>query len=273
MPRFSLVVPTVNRTAEFDYLLKSLIAQKCSDLELIVIDQNQDDRLVPYIQTAQPSLVINHVRAPKDGASRARNIGLRYISGDIVAFPDDDCWYTPGLLNHIDEWFQQNKDYDILAIGANDDAGLRSGNRWPLDVCDIKPLNAIRTTFCNSLFFRSASLPPGIEFDETFFPGEETDLVLRLLQGGLKGRFDRTWHVGHPRRDMLSGTATPDRAMLYGRSIGQLLRKHSLYVLWALLVLYDLLRALVVALTGRLKSASLCLAHGRGIIMGILMKP
>ena len=272
MLTFSLVVATVGRTKELDTLFHSLAEQAYPQLECIVGDQNADDRVERIVDRWRSALPLRRVTSTA-GLSHSRNVGLALAKGDIVAFPDDDCWYTPGLLDYIEEWFQQHQDYDILAIGANDDAGLRSGNRWPQDVCDIKPLNALRTTFCNSLFFRRASLPSNMEFDETFFPGEETDLVLRLLQGGLKGKFDRTWHVGHPRRDMLSGTVTPDRAMLYGRSIGQLLRKHSLYVLWALLVSYDLLRALVVALTGRLKSASICLAHGRGIIMGILIKP
>ena len=35
------------------------------------------------------------------GLSRARNAGLRMIAGDIVSFPDDDCWYPPDLLQRV----------------------------------------------------------------------------------------------------------------------------------------------------------------------------
>ena len=44
----------------------------------------------------------------------------------------------------------------------------------------------------------------GNDFDEGLDRGEETDLVLRILDTGLRGRFDRSWHIGHPRSDMLS---------------------------------------------------------------------
>ena len=36
-------------------------------------------------------------RAPL-GLSRARNVGLGRVEADVVAFPDDDCTYSPGLL-------------------------------------------------------------------------------------------------------------------------------------------------------------------------------
>jgi glycosyltransferase involved in cell wall biosynthesis len=271
-PKFTLVA-NAEHPAKFGHLLNSLVSQGYADLEVIVVDQNPDDRLTAYINAAQSGLKIKHLKAPKNGASRARNVGLQHVSGEILALPDDDCWYTPGLLRYIDHWFEANPNYDILSVGANDAEGLASGNRWLQSACDIKPLNSMRTTFCNSLFFRRSSLPSGIEFDESFFPGEETDLVLRLMRARLKGRFDRTWHVGHPRRDMLSGSVSPERAVLYGRALGQLLRKHSFFGIWCALLTYDLLRAAVVAVTGRFRAAWLCLAHARGVFMGILVKP
>lgn len=45
MPRFSLIVATIGRTAEFSVLLESLAGQETRDFELIVVDQNPDDRL------------------------------------------------------------------------------------------------------------------------------------------------------------------------------------------------------------------------------------
>jgi glycosyltransferase involved in cell wall biosynthesis len=273
MPRFSLIVPTADRTVEFGRLLESLIAQNYSDLELIVVDQNEDERLNTYLGSVPSSFNLIHIRAPKEGASRARNVGLKSAHGEIIAFPDDDCWYPPRLLTQIDEWFNENAAYDILSVGALDDTGVPSGNRWFQSSCNITTVNALRTTFCNSLFFRRSSLPPNLEFDESFFPGEETDLILRLMASGLRARFDRTWHIRHPRRDMLSGTVSIKRSMLYGQSMGQLSRKHGLFSLWIALLTYDLFRALAVTLTGRIKDASFCFAHALGIFKGIWIPP
>ena len=35
------------------------------------------------------------------GLSRARNAGLAHVEADLVAFPDDDCVYPPGLLERV----------------------------------------------------------------------------------------------------------------------------------------------------------------------------
>jgi hypothetical protein len=190
--------------------------------------------------------------------------------GEIIAFPDDDCWYPFDLLRQVENWFRDNPKYDILAVGANDEHGVPSGNRWIQRRCDIRPVNALRTTFCNSLFLRRKALPASIRFDESLFQGEETDYILNLLKSGLRGRFDRTFYVCHPRRDMLSGTVSHSRAHKYGQGMGRLVRRHSLSLLWIALLGYDLLRALAVVLKGNFSNAGFCLAHAHGLFRGFV---
>jgi ATP-dependent exoDNAse (exonuclease V) alpha subunit len=50
MPRFSLIVPTLGRTTEVAKLFASIVDQNRSDVELIVVDQNGDDRIFPLIE-------------------------------------------------------------------------------------------------------------------------------------------------------------------------------------------------------------------------------
>ena len=94
-PSFDLVVATVGRTDELGRLLDSLAAQDYERLRVVVVDQNDDERLAPIL--AGRALQLEHVRSVR-GLSRARNAGLRLIEGDVVAFPDDDCTYPHGLL-------------------------------------------------------------------------------------------------------------------------------------------------------------------------------
>jgi glycosyltransferase involved in cell wall biosynthesis len=270
MKQFSLIIPTVGRTQELEKMLGSLANQQPADFELIVVDQNEDDRVDRLLSVLAPDIKVSHHRLNRKSLSLARNVGLREASGEIVAFPDDDCWYPAGLLPQVWNWFCDNPNYDILAVGANDEQGLPSGNRWIQSQCDIRAINVLRTTFSNSLFLKRRALPESIRFDESLLASEETDYILKLMKVGLRARFDRTLYVGHPRRDMLSGTVSHSRAQKYGQGMGQLVRRHSLPLLWAALLSYDLLRALTVFLSGRWSSAGFCLAHARGLFRGFV---
>jgi glycosyltransferase involved in cell wall biosynthesis len=271
MPRFSLIVPTLGRTTEVAELFASLVDQNRSDMEIIVVDQNDDDRIVPLVRALPDRITVQHLRLREKHPSVARNAGLAASSGEIIAFPDDDCWYPPYLLNRIDTWFREHPEYSVLAVGALDNAGVTSGNRWIQDACDISPLNVLRTTFCSSLFVCAATRERGIGFDPRMNRGEETDFILRLLATGLKGRFDRGLHIHHPRRDMLSGTVSRARAISYGAGMGRLVRRHSLVLLWVGLLSYDLARALLVSARGQFANASFCFAHAEGLFRGFVL--
>jgi glycosyltransferase involved in cell wall biosynthesis len=270
MPRFSLIIPTVGRTVELQKMLESAANQRPVDFEIIIVDQNDDSRVDLLLSRVPTDINVLHLRLEARNSSRARNAGLDRASGEIIAFPDDDCWYPSDLLQQVGSWFRDNPKYDILAVGANDEHGVSSGNRWIQRRCDIRPVNALRTTFCNSLFLRRKAIPQSIRFDESLFQGEETDYVLNLLKAGLRGRFDRTLHVCHPRRDMLSGTVSHSRARKYGQGMGQVVRRHSLSLLWVALLGYDLLRALAVVLRGNISNAGFCLAHAHGLFRGFV---
>jgi len=87
LPSFDLVVATVGRTDELGRLLDSIAAQEYGPLRVVVVDQNDDERLAPIL--AGRALELEHVRSPL-GLARARNAGLEVLERDVVAFPDDD---------------------------------------------------------------------------------------------------------------------------------------------------------------------------------------
>ena len=103
MLKFSLLLATVGRTAELERFLSSLDAQTYRNFDLIVVDQNPDERLAALVQSYAGRFPVLCVKSTP-GLSRARNAGLRYVSGDVIAFPDDDCWYPPDLLRKATLW-------------------------------------------------------------------------------------------------------------------------------------------------------------------------
>ena len=271
MPRFSLIVPTLGRITELAELFASIVNQQRSDVEIIVVDQNDDDRVVPLLQAMPSEIAVLHLRLKEKNRSGARNVGLEASSGEIIAFPDDDCWYPASLLDQVDGWFRNNNEYAVLAVGALDNEGMSSGNRWIQDACDISPINVLRTTFCSSLFISCLARSRRPRFDLNMDTGEETDYVLHLFATGFRGRFDRSLHIHHPRRDMLSGTVSRERARHYGAGMGRVVRRHSLIMLWLGLVTYDLARALLVSARGQFVDAGFCFAHAEGLLRGFIL--
>jgi glycosyltransferase involved in cell wall biosynthesis len=272
---FSLIVATLGRSTELENLFRSLAWQGYPSFECIIVDQNRDDRVKSIVRRWNDTLNLRVIDATP-GLSHARNAGLAAATGDIIAFPDDDCWYSSELLSNVSKWFESHAEFSIFTVGALDLDNTASGNRWVQNRCEIRPRNAFRTTFSPTIFIRRTPLTKGMLFDETvgvgagsrFGSGEETDLVLGLLGNGARGYFDRTWHVGHPKRDMLSGTIDARRAITYGAGMGYVLRKRSHHLLAASFLVYDLARSLIVAARGSREGATLCMSHAMGIAEG-----
>src|SRR5262249_25707873 len=120
LPSFDLIVATVGRTEELVRFLDSLGEQDDIAIRVIVVDQNEDDRLAPVL--AGRTLPIERVRSAR-GLSRARNAGLELVEADVVAFPDDDCTYPHGLLPALARRFADDPSLDGLSGRVEDETG------------------------------------------------------------------------------------------------------------------------------------------------------
>lgn len=274
-PGFSLVVATRGRTEEMKRLVDSLSEQTCTDFEVIVVDQNEDDRLVAILAAAACRDRVRHLRCPA-GVSRARNMGMDYARGSIIGFPDDDCWYPPHTLENVTSWFRSNPEYDILSLNSLDENGTRSSNRWYQDSCDINLLNVYRTSVGYAYFVRASGPAGRVRYDEGVGPGadspylggEDTDYILESMRRGARGRFEAEWYIGHPLKYIRNASVSRERVFIYGRGMGFVQRKHCLVWLWLLFLGFDVLRAAIDAITGRRKQAILRYWHARGLLNG-----
>jgi glycosyltransferase involved in cell wall biosynthesis len=225
-PSFDLVVATVGRTAALGRLLDSLEAQRYPRLRTIVVDQNADERVAEVL--AGRGLELTHVRAPL-GLSRARNVGLREVSGDVVGFPDDDCAYPPGLLDLLAGRFADDPGLDGLT-GRAEDADGRSSSSWESDpaVLTLDNLwnraNAATTFLRRELVDRLGSFDErlGLGSGEAWSSGEETDYLVRAVAAGGRIVYDPSVIVLHELREDDTAIGLRD-----GASMGYLLRKHG----------------------------------------------
>ncbi len=229
---FSLVVATTGRTAELERLLDSLARQTLRQFELLVVDQNPDDRLVPILHAHQGDYSIRHLRSEL-GVSRARNAGLRECSGQIVGFPDDDCWYLPQTLERIAREFEARPDADGLTGPCIDENGaiLRRGPRssgW------LTKYNLFPRTHAFSTFLRRERILPLAGFDETLGPGagtpwgsaEDHEYVARALEAGLRIYYDPALGVCHPDAPHSFDDREIRKEREYSRGGGRFMRMH-----------------------------------------------
>jgi glycosyltransferase involved in cell wall biosynthesis len=228
----SLIVATVDRVEELARLLHSIEVQHMPGVELIIVDQNDDDRVQALIDQVASRLRCTRIRSPR-GLSRARNAGLAIARGTIVGFPDDDCWYPLGCLQQVKEWFDLHQSHQLLCCALQDETGKEVAARWPAYSQALDRNSMLRAAASASLFMRSETIRQLGGFDEQiglgsgtlFQSGEDTDLALRCLRGGASAWFEKRLWVCHPRRD--PAQVPPDRGFAYGMGFGYILGKHG----------------------------------------------
>jgi glycosyltransferase involved in cell wall biosynthesis len=115
-PGLSLVLATLGRTDEVARYFESILCSCSLSIEVILVDQNEDDRLANIVKVGIASgLDIRHLRiAPRRGLSLARNEGLKVARYAIVGFPDDDCWYEQDVCYHVIRSFENDPQLDGL---------------------------------------------------------------------------------------------------------------------------------------------------------------
>jgi glycosyltransferase involved in cell wall biosynthesis len=233
----SLIVATVNRVAELECLLASLDAQSFKDFEVLVVDQNPDDRLMPILRRHE-ALRIRRLVSER-GLSRARNVGLREVQGDIVAFPDDDCWYPDQLLATVTEWFEKHPEFDVLFAGARDGDNKLMAPKWAPGPCRCTKENVWHCTVSFTAFMRLRVVQAVGCFNEHIGTGsaskyqsaEDSDYFIRLLELGFRTWYDPSLTVYHPNFQSVERLRRTVRG--YALGVGYVLRIHR-YSWWFL---------------------------------------
>ena len=96
----SIVVPVYNVEAYLDQCIESVINQTYSKWELILVDDGSTDRSPEICDSyAAKDDRINVIHQKNAGVSKARNAGLKSVTGDFVLFCDSDDWMAEDALN------------------------------------------------------------------------------------------------------------------------------------------------------------------------------
>jgi glycosyltransferase involved in cell wall biosynthesis len=233
-PLISMVTATYGRSEELRRLIDSLCAQRRGGFELIVVDQNPDDRVADVLAAARSNLPVTHIRIKPEGVSHARNEGAKAAKGDWLIFPDDDCWYPDDFMDNLRALMEKTTG-DIYSGRAINISGQTIMGSFP-----DEPTSITRETIWNTVIewltlFRAETFRESGGFDPLIGPGsgspwggyEIQDLVLRCLENGATGRYDPAIRGYHPEdRSERSSPENVTKMRRYSQGKGYVMRRH-----------------------------------------------
>lgn len=119
MPTFSLIVPIYKIEDYLPKCIESILAQTCSDYELLLIDDGSPDgsgKICDEYAAKYPEK-IRAVHQPNGGAGAARNHGISLSEGDYLLFVDGDDYLSENFLADLSETIRKTP-ADLILFGA-----------------------------------------------------------------------------------------------------------------------------------------------------------
>ncbi len=231
--RFSLILATKNRVEQVERFLRSLTRQQHQNFELIIVDQNNDNRLQSLIQAYGQQFKIVHLKQEGGHLARARNLGCLHAQGDLITFPDDDSVYPPEILAQVVDFLQSQPQWDgvvgrVYDLDKEQNAMMYCGDDH---AGEIDQERALRIGMVHATFVRN-SVSQEICFDESlglgsgtpWTCGEDVDYLFRCLKRNFNIYYHPKLIVRHPNPfDIYSFRQLLKREYSYGRGNGYLI--------------------------------------------------
>ncbi len=227
--KISLIQTSQNRKNELARFVKSLNGQvgiDFSQVQLIFVDQ-EDNREV--FDILDKRIEFTYIKYKHCSLSYARNIGLKYVNGEYVGFPDDDCWYEPDVLKCLFDLFF--KGYMGVVAKGTDENGLAT-NDFPRKQQKLTLYN-----HCGAISYTIfLKYVKSIPFDENIgvgspyklCSGEETDYLINVMSVvGTTVYYEPSVVVHHPLSNKGNFLNNEVKQYQYARGWGYVLRKHK----------------------------------------------
>jgi len=189
-PFVSIIICTRNRAESLKkFALESILNLAYLNYEVVIVDDASKDKTQDIIREFENKIknltIVKNVQSK--GLCYARNLGVKYSKGEIIAFTDDDCIVDKNWLNELVELYL--KDEELMAAGGD----VRIGN-------SIKTYNHNKEIIgCNMSFRKEV-------FDKFLFDinmpfkscsCDETELLHRIKNKNLKIAYTNKAIVKH----------------------------------------------------------------------------
>lgn len=197
MPRFSVIVPSVNGLPTIGECLTALERQKCDfDYEIIVADRTQNGT-AKYIRKNFPDVKLIKLSVPC-GIPEMRFEAMKQAHGEFLAITEDHCLVPENWLAKIAEAHESG--YKVIG-GAVENASRKRLIDWAVFLCEysafMPPIAGGEVNFVtgNNTSFNRSTLE---KLDESLLKNYwEYFLLAELKQTGIKFFADSSLIVNH----------------------------------------------------------------------------
>jgi glycosyltransferase involved in cell wall biosynthesis len=185
-PAVSVIIPAYNRQGYILETLESVWVQTCPDFEVLVVDDGSTDGtrelLEPYAQAGR----LRYFYQANQGASAARNSGIRLARGRYLAFLDSDDLSLPERLKKQAAYLDAHPEIGLVHAHyvKFDESGADLGRRdpswfsgwiYPQILLEWSVLLSISCVMVRAAVLQTVGL-----FDASIHWGEDLDLWRRI---------------------------------------------------------------------------------------------
>ncbi|NAZ54544.1 glycosyltransferase [Vibrio toranzoniae] len=181
-PLFSVIVPIYNVEGLIRDCINSILNQNCDDYEIIAVEDCSTDSSRRIINELAEKHDFRVVELEENGGlANARNVGLKYATGEYVLFIDSDDEIEPGLLstlkkisnnsdvvifNHYREWVSGRRRQNMMT------PLLEEMEKSPILKGDIQRKISIFSNLnvaWNKIYKRSFLIDNNLKFDDGYY--------------------------------------------------------------------------------------------------------
>jgi glycosyltransferase involved in cell wall biosynthesis len=110
-PKITVITPVFNSEKYIEQTIQSIYNQNYFPLQIIVVDDGSYDNTAKIVQSHSNIL---YFYQENSGPAAARNLALKYATGEFITFLDSDDLWNENALHQLSSFLQENKDVDIV---------------------------------------------------------------------------------------------------------------------------------------------------------------
>jgi glycosyltransferase involved in cell wall biosynthesis len=226
----SVIIPCYNAQETIYECISSVSNQQMNgSIEILVVDDGSKDNSLNIIKEHFHNIVtILHKPADlkEQGASAARNRGLRAAKGKYICFLDSDDFYLPDFLKRTTQELDNDNDIGYVFCRQKflaKDGVLKNWTRLELNTWDIQyhVLHRANVINTNSIVIRKSVIDKVGEFDTELRNGEDSDFWIRISEiakGKFINFFGAVYRLDHS-ENQLTKTISNSAKLQFGRQV------------------------------------------------------